>query len=98
MAELFERERFRSVIVGAIRTRPFFVAITLDGGDVDQRSAREVFANLREQPAALVVHDRLVVENHESDIWLNRHFATPALVGSAMNQLPGPLDDSEDEG
>ena len=53
-----------------------------------------MLANLREQPAAIIFFDRLIVEYHQSHIWLHKYLVTHVPVGAVPNQLPRPLDDS----
>ena len=53
-----------------------------------------MFANLCEQPAALVFFDCLVIEYYQPHIWLGEYLATPVFVGSMANQPPRRLDDS----
>ena len=83
--------------MSAVGACPLLIAIALVCGDVEQRDAGEVLTNLREHPAAIIFFDRLIVEYHQSDIWLNKNLATHVFVGSMTNQFPGPLDDSVDE-
>src|SRR5271166_5708772 len=55
-------------------------------------------ANLREQPAAIVFLDGLIVEYNQSDIWLSEHLAVRASAIVRRNQLPGAPDDSMQRG
>ncbi len=73
------------------------VAIALAAGDVEERGAGEVFADLREPPATVIFFYRLIVEYDESHIWLVEHLAAHVSVDALANELPGPFDDSEYE-
>src|ERR1035437_7350435 len=97
VSESFDRQWLRNVVVGAFGARPFLVGIALAVGDVEQRGAGEVLADLLEQPAAIVFFDRLIVEYNESHIWLSEHLAAHVFVGCMADQLPRTLNDSEYE-
>jgi len=81
--------------MGAVRARSLLVAIAMAAGDVEQRITGEVFANLREQTATIIFFDSLIVQNHQSHIWLCKHLVTHISVGAPANQLPRTLDDTQ---
>ena len=83
--------------MSAAGARPFLVGVALAGGDVEQRDAGVVFANLREDQVAITFSDRLIVEYHEPHVCLRKGLAALAQVGSMANQPPRLLDDSSYE-
>ena len=97
LAEAFERQRLRYVIVGAVRARAFLAGFGLIVSDVEQRDAGEVLANLGEQPSAIVLLDRLIVEDGEAHIWLSEYCASHEFAGIMADQFPGGCDQPADK-
>ena len=68
--------------MGAIRARPFLIGVALAAGDVEQRVSGEALTNLRQQPAAIVFFDRLIVDYRQPHIWLSS-----STVGESLFSL-----------
>ena len=83
--------------MGAVRARAFLAGFALTVGDVEQRDAGEVLANLREQPSTIALLDRLVVEDGEAHIGLSEYFASHEFAGFMTNQFPGGHDQPADK-
>lgn len=68
-----------------------FERLVREGGDVDERIAREGLAVVRDEGALLDVVDRVLAANHKAvaDVLGGREKAMGALVGGVMRELKG---------
>lgn len=61
-------DRFSHVVVGAADPRAFLSCVIVSRGNIDQSRARKAFANLRQQPSAIAVGDRRIIQYNHAEV------------------------------
>jgi len=76
--------------------RSLFVVLVVAARDVEQRRGREPPADLREQTTAIMLINRFVVENHNTDIRLRKKAVSCVrfpMLRNSPSRLRGLLDE-----
>ena len=74
--------------MGAVGTRPLLVILVVSARDIKQGSVWDAAADLREQSAAIVLVDGVIVEDYQAHVRLRKD----ALIRMSFTMLRDPPD------